>query len=73
MTQDEGLRSSKAIAFIQRKYSQNPTRLRPKSYFTVRISLTLKATELLNATKNRVANRLKVKLMKNLGDQNWIK
>jgi hypothetical protein len=68
--ENEGLRSPKAIAFIQSKCSRNSNRLRTKTYSIVRTSP--KATEFFNKT-NRVENRLNVPLMKNLGDKIWIK
>jgi len=70
VTKDEGLRSPKAIAFIQSKCSRNRNRLKTKNYSTARKSLP--ATEFFNKT-NRVENRLNVPVMKKLGDKKWIK
>ncbi|MCW4018631.1 MAG: hypothetical protein NWF00_08160 [Candidatus Bathyarchaeota archaeon] len=72
MAKDEGLCSSKAITFIQRKGSLNDFRLGTKIYFTIGISRIQNAACFLK-TRNRVVNRLNVMLMKNLGDQKWIK
>jgi hypothetical protein len=70
VTKDEGLRSPKAIAFIQRNCSRKQ-RLKKKTYSTVRFALK-KANEILKKP-NQTDSSLKVPLMKNLGDKTWIK
>ena len=69
MTKDEGLHSSKAIAFIVNKCSRSQIRLEKKTYSIFRASLD-SASEFLRKTES-VVNRLYVSLIKDLGDQEW--
>jgi hypothetical protein len=66
---DEGLRSQKAIAFIQTKCSR--TRLEEEKYSIVCKS-PREATEFLKGAKFSESS-LKIYVMKYLGDQKWTK
>jgi hypothetical protein len=72
VAKNEGLRSPKAIAFIFNRCSPNRNRLGTKTYSTLRISILESATDFLK-NKQCVDNTLNVLLMKNLGEQIWIK
>ena len=71
VTKYEGLRSPKAITFIRAKFSRNRDKLGPEKYSALRAS-PKRVTEFLKAI-NRLEHSLKVRLMKYLGDQKWIK
>jgi len=66
---DEGLRSPKAIAFIQTRCSR--IRLEAEKYSTVRKS-PREGTEFLKGAKFSESS-LKIYVMKYLGDRKWIK
>jgi len=68
--QVEGLRSSKAVAFINRKSNM---RLDAKTYSVLRMSLQKKAAIFTKNVEFRVETRLDVPLMKKPGDKKWKK
>jgi hypothetical protein len=68
--QVEGLRSSKAVAFINRKSNM---RLVAKTYSVLRMSLQKETTIFIKNIEFRVETRLDVPLMKKPGDKKWKK
>ena len=68
--QVEGLRSSKAVVFINRKSNM---RLDAKTYSVLRMSLQKKPAFFAKNFKFRVETRLDVPLMKKPGDKKWKK
>jgi hypothetical protein len=66
----EGLRSYKAIAFINRKANM---RLAAKTYSVLRMSLQRKTAIFPKEIEFRVETRLDVALMKKLGEKEWKK
>jgi hypothetical protein len=69
VVQIEGLRSYKAVAFINRKGNM---RLDAKTYFVLRM-FPQRKTAIFPKIKFRVETRLDVPLMKKLGDKEWRK
>jgi len=68
----EGLRSYKAIAFIPSKSNPRNTRLKTRTYSTLRTSLQKNAIFSKNS-KFLLETRLNVPLVEKLGDAKWIK
>jgi hypothetical protein len=68
--QVEGLRSSKAVAFINRKSNM---RLNAKTYSVLRMSPQKKTAIFIKNFESRVETRLDVPLMKKPGDKKWKK
>jgi len=66
----EGLRSYKAIAFINRKAD---IRLDAKAYSELRMSLQRKTAVFPRNIESRVATALDATLMKKIGDEKWKK
>jgi len=70
VVQVEGLRSHKAIAFIN---SKSNMRLDAKTYFVLRMSLQNKTAIFPKNVEFHIETRLDVPLMKKLGDKEWRK
>jgi hypothetical protein len=70
VVQVEGLRSYKAIAFIN---SKGNMRLAAKTYFVLRMSPQRKTAIFPKIFRFRIETRLDVPLMKNQGDKEWRK
>jgi hypothetical protein len=70
VVQVEGLRSYKAIAFINRKANM---RLDAKTYSVLRMSLKRKTSIFPQKVESRVETRFDIALMEKLGDEKWKK
>jgi hypothetical protein len=70
VVQVEGLRSSKAVAFINRKSNM---RLNAKTYSVLRMSPQKKTAIFTKNVESRVETRLDVPLMKKPSDRKWKK